>query len=346
MKKITLFLLIVFIGAVSIFAQAPQAFKYQSVVRDNSGELITNQAVSFRIGILQDSINGTLVYSETHNQNTNQFGLVALEIGSGTVELGVFEDISWGAKSNFLKLELDVTGNTNYQLMGTSQLLSVPYSLNSGSLTLTDENGNTWNIAVDTQGFLYTIGNCPPTITDFDGNTYNTVQIDSQCWMAENLKTTTYRNGIPIPNVTNASSWENLSTGAYVWYNNDILWKDLYGGLYNWYATVDTNGLCPTGWHIPSDDEWTELTDYIGGTGSPHGNELKSCRQINSPLGGVCNTNEHQRWYEHFHYGTDNYGFSGLPGGYRLSKQHWRYRLLVVIVRVFIFPCLVPLFAL
>ncbi|MCK4677880.1 MAG: fibrobacter succinogenes major paralogous domain-containing protein [Bacteroidales bacterium] len=161
---------------------------------------------------------------------------------------------------------------------------------------------------------------CPgiPTVTDIDGNLYNTVLIGSQCWMAENLKTTTYSNNTPIPNVTDANAWQNLITGAYVWYDNDTSWKDLYGGLYNWYAAVDPNGLCPTGWHVPEHDEWTILTDFIGGTGSPHGNKLKSCRQVNSPLGGECNTSDHPRWDpDNTHYGTDDYGFSGLPGGYR-----------------------------
>jgi len=163
---------------------------------------------------------------------------------------------------------------------------------------------------------------CPemPTVTDVDGNTYNTVQIGNQCWMAENLKTTTYRNVTAIPNVTDNDAWYNLTTGAYVWYDNDISWKDSYGALYNWFTTVDPNGLCPTGWHVPSNDEWTVLTDYIGGTSSPHGNELKSCRQVNSPFGGVCITSEHPRWNEHgTHYGTDDYGFSGLPGGFRFN---------------------------
>ena len=158
------------------------------------------------------------------------------------------------------------------------------------------------------------------TITDFDGNTYNTVQIGDQCWIKENLKTTTYENGTPIPNVTDAGAWSNLTTGAYVWYDNDISWKDSYGALYNWYTTIDPNSLCPEGWHVPTHDEWTALTDYIGGTGSPHGNELKSCRQVNSPLGSGCNTTEQPRWMGHnTHYGTDDYGFSGLPGGYRGS---------------------------
>ncbi len=161
---------------------------------------------------------------------------------------------------------------------------------------------------------------CSDKIFDIDGNMYNTVQIGSQCWMDENLKTTTYRNGTPIPNVTGNSNWHNLATGAYVWYDNDISWKDPYGALYNWYATVDVKGLCPSGWHVPTNDEWSTLTNFIGGIGPPHGNELKSCRQINSPLGGDCNTTEHPRWNEHYmHFGTDDYVFSAVPGGSRFN---------------------------
>lgn len=166
--------------------------------------------------------------------------------------------------------------------------------------------------------FHYTGEPCPdaPTVTDTDGNVYNTVQIGSQCWMKENLKTTTYSNNTPIPNVTNPNAWSILTTGAYVWYDNDISWKDKYGALYNWFTTVDPNGLCPTGWHVPTHNEWMDLFDYIGGTSWPHGNEMKSCRQVNSVLGGSCNTNEHPRWGEYVtQNGTDDYGFSGLPGG-------------------------------
>jgi uncharacterized protein (TIGR02145 family) len=174
------------------------------------------------------------------------------------------------------------------------------------------------------QTYTFKYGNggmpCPgtPTITDIDGNVYNTVLIGTQCWMAENLKTTTYNNDTIMPNVTNGSEWQNLTTGAYVWYDNDISWKDKYGALYNWYAVVDTNGLCPTGWHVPTNDEWTALTYFIGGTGP--GNELKSCRQVNSPQGGDCNTIEHPRWNESNENGTDDYGFSFLPGGDRPSS--------------------------
>ncbi len=82
-------------------------------------------------------------------------------------------------------------------------------------------------------------------VTDIDGNKYNTVQIGSQCWMKENLKTTTYTSGTSIPNVTGNNAWANLTTGAYEWYDNDISWKDKYGALYNWYATIDTHWSLP-----------------------------------------------------------------------------------------------------
>jgi uncharacterized protein (TIGR02145 family) len=166
------------------------------------------------------------------------------------------------------------------------------------------------------------------TITDVDGNVYNTVLIGNQCWMKENLKTTKYRNGTPIEYPgSNNSAWQNNTTGAYAWYGNDINWKDSYGALYNWHAVNNTNGLCPTGWHVPSDAEWTQLVDYVVAQGFPNsnvingaGNALKSCRQVNSPLGGDCNTTEHPRWNSHStHHGFDEFGFSGLPGGIRLS---------------------------
>ena len=175
-----------------------------------------------------------------------------------------------------------------------------------------------------TYEFQYTGIPCPatPTLTDIDENTYNTVQIGEQCWMKENLETTTYRNGTPIPNITDSIQWGTLTNGAYVWYDNDISWKDLYGALYNWYTVIDSNSLCPTGWHVPSQEEWMALTDFIGGWIPPYGDMLKSCRQVNSPLGGDCLTSEHPRWEAYGdYYGTDDFGFSGLPGGNRYFED-------------------------
>jgi uncharacterized protein (TIGR02145 family) len=316
------YLTLVFAMVFSWLIAQPPAFKYQTLVRDAGGTLIANQAVAFRISILKDNVSGTAVYTEDHSATTNNFGLANLEIGNGTPVLGTFGGIDLGAGDHYLKISLDITGGDVFVLMGTSQLLSVPYALVSGranALTLTDPNGNRYDITIDSEGNLIGFSCGTSTVTDTDGNVYNTVLIGSQCWMKENLKTTTYSNGTPVPNVTDATAWSNLTTAGYVWYDNDMNWKDKYGALYNWYATVNPNGLCPIGWHVPSHNEWTALTTLIGGTSSPYGNKLKSCRQVNSLLGGDCNTTVHPRW-EYFSasiYGTDEYGFSSLPGGYR-----------------------------
>ena len=182
-------------------------------------------------------------------------------------------------------------------------------------------------------------------VTDIDGNFYPSIIIGNQEWMAENLKTTKYRNGTPIeyPGTDN-TAWENNTTGAYAWWLNDIAWKDSYGALYNWHAVNNGNGLCPVGWHVPSHDEWTQLEQYIcnqlgnancethfpydnntqGWRGTNEGNALKSCRQVSSPLGGDCDTAEHPRWESHItHYGTDEFSFSALPGSSRTSEGYF-----------------------
>ena len=139
------------------------------------------------------------------------------------------------------------------------------------------------------------------SITDIDGNTYKTVTIGTQTWMAENLKVTKYNDGIAIPNVTDNTAWRELTTGALCDYDNTPSNSETYGKLYNWHA-VNTGKLCPTGWHVPSDAEWTELTDYLGGT-SDAGGKLKETGTThwNSPNTGA----------------TNETGFTALPGGYR-----------------------------
>jgi len=109
----------------------PTSFNYQTVVRNASGEIISNQSVSFQISILQGSATGTAVYVETNSATTNQFALASLEIGNGTIVSGDFTSINWGADDYFLQVELDETGGTNYQFIGVSQLLAVPYALHS-----------------------------------------------------------------------------------------------------------------------------------------------------------------------------------------------------------------------
>jgi uncharacterized protein (TIGR02145 family) len=115
---------------------------------------------------------------------------------------------------------------------------------------------------------------------DIDGNYYTTVKIGTQVWIAENLRTTKYSNGTPIPYIEDNKTWSGLTlgvvkTGAYCWYNNDSAkYKNIYGALYNWYAIIDSNGLCPDDWHVPTDGEWAILENYLGGN-SVAGGKMK-----------------------------------------------------------------------
>ena len=148
---------------------------------------------------------------------------------------------------------------------------------------------------------LYSCSTDNPTVTDIDGNIYHTVKIGTQTWMVENLKVSHYRNGDPIPKVTNPSIWAALgSSDAWCYYNNDSTNNSLYGKLYNWNVVNDSRKVAPLGWHVPSDAEWTTLTDYLGGT-TVAGGKMKSINLWNSP-----NTSA-----------TNSSNFSGLPGGER-----------------------------
>ena len=147
------------------------------------------------------------------------------------------------------------------------------------------------------------------TVSDVDNNTYNTVQIGIQCWTQSNLKVSKYRNWDSIPTGLSNSAWENTTSGAYAIYNNDPVNDDLYGKLYNHYAVTDNRGLCPTGWHVPSDGEWTTLENHLGGSGVA-GGVLKSTATQPTPGGwNYPNTGA-----------TNSSGFTALSGGVRSSS--------------------------
>lgn len=139
-------------------------------------------------------------------------------------------------------------------------------------------------------------------VTDIDGNVYKTVIIGTQVWMAENLKTTKYRDGSAIPNVIDSTEWANFSTGAYCNYENNANNSTTYGRLYNWYAVSDSRNIAPTGWHVPTDAEWTELTDYLGGE---------------SVAAGKLKETGLTHWLEPNEGATNATGFTALPAGYR-----------------------------
>ena len=156
------------------------------------------------------------------------------------------------------------------------------------------------------------------TVTDVDGNVYNTVQVGSQCWMKQNLKTTKYRNGTAITYPgSNNTNWQNNTTGAYAWYNNDIANKTTYGALYNWYAVTNTNNLCPTGWHVPTDAQWTALTDYVSSQSSYRCNTTAT--YIAKALAAKTNwsTSSNTCAVGNNLNANNATNFTALPGGYR-----------------------------
>lgn len=150
MKKFTLVILF-FLAFLLANAQAPQSFNYQAVARDASGNIIANQILAIRISILQGSSSGTLVYQESHNPITNQFGLFSIFVGQGLVTNGTFSSIIWSSGNYWLQVELDPTGGSSYVVMGSNQLLSVPYALyaeTSGTAGITGPTGPTGNIGL------------------------------------------------------------------------------------------------------------------------------------------------------------------------------------------------------
>ncbi|MDP4267871.1 MAG: hypothetical protein Q8880_10620, partial [Bacteroidota bacterium] len=128
MKKTILFFAMVVITTINLMAQAPQGFSYQAVARDLNGNILANKPVNFRFSLLQGSNTGIVVYCETQSLTTNQFGLANLNIGTGTVVNGTFKNIDWSSGVYFCKVEMDASGGNNYQVMGISQLFSVPYA--------------------------------------------------------------------------------------------------------------------------------------------------------------------------------------------------------------------------
>ena len=291
MKTIKFILSFILIAGTTLFAQSPRAFKYQAAVRNSSGDLITNQIVSFRVSIRDISANGTILYKETHSATTNAYGLANISIGLGTPVSGSFGAIAWGVNDKFMKIEIDPNGGSSYSLMGTSQLLNVPYSLHSeksaGLVTMTsnqrDAIGNPYMgmqiFNVDTRRINYydgygwlevtgvkqaglTCGN--PLLDSRDGTYYNTIEIGGDCWMAENLN-----YGVMVTATINST--DNGVIEKYCYANNQYLCDNSYGGLYQWqemmqYSTIEgVQGVCPEDWHIPTDQEWTNLVNATGG---------------------------------------------------------------------------------
>jgi uncharacterized protein (TIGR02145 family) len=199
--------------------------------------------------------------------------------GQSLIERGVV----WNTTGTPTTLDNKITNGNS---LGT-------YTTQISGLTL----GSTYFVrtyAINVSGTAYsntrTITTALPPVVDIDGNYYDTVHIGNQIWFKQNLKTTRYRNGGNIPYVLGNTDWQALTTGAWSYYDHDSANDAIYGKLYNWYSTQGDT-LCPTGWGIPTNAEWTTLTNYLGGE---------------SVAGGKMKSNS-----------TNESGFSALASGFR-----------------------------
>ena len=306
MKKLYTFLAAILLTATT-FAQVPEKMSYQAVVRDASGALVSEQLVGIEIEILYSQYGGT-AYIETHFVNTNANGLVTLEIGTGSTG-NVFNDFSaiqWDTiDGNWIYTKIDPLGGVNYTITNISQLLSVPYALYAKNSATTpnlesvlSENNSANNQQIKdlqdpteaqdavTKNYTYSkdevdalLANLQSQIdaldttpvTDQDGNTYDKLYYGDQVWTVENAEMVTYRDGTPIPEVTDNAEWESLTTGAWSYYDND----PTKPRFYNWYAVMGIHDVAsltdeslrkefaPDGWHVPSDAEWTTLEERL-----------------------------------------------------------------------------------
>lgn len=147
-------------------------------------------------------------------------------------------------------------------------------------------------------------------VTDIDGNQYRTITIGNQIWLAEDLKTTRYRNGDSISNVTNNKEWVELNTEAFCNYSNDPFYVATFGRLYNWYAVNDRRNIAPKGWHVPTDEEWQTLIDFLGGW---------------EYAGGKLKESSNAHWRQPNKGATNEVNFSAWPGGSRCNDGRFYY---------------------
>lgn len=262
MKKLSLLLLTLLVFG-TLFSQVPQNFKYQAVARNSDGTAITNTAIGLKLTIRSGSANGTDVYSESFTPVSNAIGIFTVNIAEGNPLSGNFSEIDWGADTYFLNVAIDPDGGSNYTDMGTTQFVSVPYSLYTASIYVNYSNDTLY--IGDQYVVLSGGGGGGGDVTDYDGNTYETVTIGNQTWLKQNLRSLHYADGTAIDSV-----WV---------YNNNESNAATWGRLYNWEAAMNgasssngnpsgIQGACPDGWHIPSKAEFEQLIDFVGAVGA------------------------------------------------------------------------------
>lgn len=327
-------LLIFMLMFTAVAAQVPRLIPYQAVARDGSGQALVNASLSARFSIHDVTIDGTVVWQEVQSLTTNSLGLFNARLGSSAS----LEAVNWANGTKFIQVELDL-GN-GYVDLGTQQMMSVPFALYARDIsTRVSATGDTMFVGHDqfviipgisaansnlvTGTTMHTCGalgilnaaSSYGTLIDQEGNEYKTIVIGTQEWMAENLNTSIYRNGEVIPTNLSNNAWQNTTSGSWSYYDNDSTQACPNGKVYNWFACVDSAQLCPAGWHVPSDTDWTILTDYLGGL-NVAGAKMKTVGNLTTGDG---------LWTYPNLGATNSSGFSGTPAGYRHMLGYSNY---------------------
>ncbi len=312
----------------------PGKIHYQGLAVGANGKPIKNGTVGLRLSVLDSLPNGITLYTETQSASTDAAGIFSTYLGGGTVTAGTFANIPWAnGNDKFLKVEMDAQGGTNYQNMGSTQLVSVPYALHAGSAQrateLMDSAGNAYQIKiVNGQPTLVSApGNvsipapfaCGQAV-NYAGESYPTVQIGSQCWFQKNVNAGTM--------VLGANDQTNNSILEKYCYNNNPANCSIYGGLYQWAEAVqyqngasntaspnpafggNIKGICPTGWHVPSDGDWCTMISFLDSNANCN-NFL-----LSNVVGGMLKST-FALWTPPNTGATNGSGFSALPCGFR-----------------------------
>ncbi len=358
MKKIntstlllSLFISLLFIIIPSwVFSQAPAAIPYQAVLRNADGSAMANSSASITFKIHDSTVSGPVVFEETHTTTSNSNGLISLNVGQGSPVFGTLNGVNWSTGNKFLQVLINA-GNGIVDL-GTQQMMSVPYALHTSRVAVRVSSsgdslfvGNQFSIVPGISTANYPAGpetgetllpgnalctTSPISVSSCNGQTtlvyqsttYDLIEIGGQCWLGDNLNATNLNDGTPIANITDNTTWSTTTAPAYCYYQNNTAYQTLYGNLYN-FATIQTNKLCPTGWHVPSDCEWMYMEGSLGlsiadqqiGTGfrgTTQGDALKSLDGWNVPHTVHNNST----------------GFTALPGGYRFNDGSFNGRTL------------------
>ena len=292
---------------IDIGSYAPRAFRNEHYKKTGFSIRCLKDAVNTNNQPTQGSIQWIDCGGETNNEtltantsvtevnsvityNGGNAGTYASQAIASTGVTGLTATLSAGTLANG-------EGNLTFTITGTPTASgTATFDISIGGKTC----ALTRTIVQPTSGF-------GANITDVDGNSYKTVYIGTQQWMGENLKTAKYNDGTPIPNVTDNTVWPNLTTGAWCNYNNSDSLGNIYGKLYNWY-TVNSNKVCPNSWHVPTESEWTIISNYLGGS-EVAGGKMKEVGTLHWSNPNTDATNE-------------NF-FTALPGGTKYPDGHF-----------------------